>query len=837
MVALSSLAGAGWQFFGNNGLPLAGGKLFTYAAGTTTPLASYTSSSGATPHANPIILDSAGRVPNEVWLTSSASYKFTLKTAANVEIWTKDNVPGILPANTAFTAATIEYDPPFTGALTSDYTISDKLAQTISVKDFGAIGDGTLHPLSEYYATLAAAQAVYPFATSLTNSVDRCAIQLAYLIAFNSNGGIHPDIDLGFGTYVIDADIQGYQYVNLRGRGAGTSNSGPPTNGWLTRGSQTTLVAASGYNGNMILFNANSTRTAQFTGSISGTTLTVTAVASGTIRVGNGIQNAANGITFGTQINHRGTKKVTASIAGVVVTVSAVDYGTLALGDTLFSGNTILGTITAMSPTAPYTGTGGVGTYEVSASQTVASTTITAGATNVYTVNKSQTVGSGTIYTGDSLTDTSISRVCFRGNWTGPGDATNTTGRAIAFDGVYPIQNCYFEECEFHNFTQDAIYGNVVPLPGRFRRLWGRYLGGSVIHFDYNANRGTHSLVFDDIQGDFIGGVSQTVDAAGNALTYQPALIMLDGSLRVAAGQNMAAEDIVFRDLKHEIDSSASSTTAYSPNTVQLHMMERVTVAVENVNTQPSNPLGGGTPVTNAILLLTGTKISFYSLANCRLGSSILVTDYLVDDQVRSITVAKEHRFYSFTRELNDTYMPSSTDPIERTGTVNEGTGARSVFALYQREASGKQSWGDGTASLDTNLYRFTADSLRTDDAFTAERFMQRGGTALVAGDFALAAGWGTSASVVVDANSIDGRWRITVTSNGTGQTANPTITLTFKKSYPIAMFPMVLMGQGGTGTKGRVDAGTPSVASCSFQYVGGTPVAGDTYIFQGFMA
>lgn len=95
MVALSPLAGAGWQFFGNNGLPLAGGKLYTYAAGTTTPLATYTSNSGVTPHANPIILDSAGRVPSEVWLTTSLSYKFTLKTAANVEIWTKDNVPGI----------------------------------------------------------------------------------------------------------------------------------------------------------------------------------------------------------------------------------------------------------------------------------------------------------------------------------------------------------------------------------------------------------------------------------------------------------------------------------------------------------------------------------------------------------------------------------------------------------------------------------------------------------------------------------------------------------------------------------------------------------------------
>jgi hypothetical protein len=98
MVALSPLAGAGWQFFTSNGVPLAGGKLFTYSAGTTTPRATFTSSSGATPHANPIILDSAGRVPSEVWLTASAAYKFTLKTAVDVEIWTKDDIFGIAAA-------------------------------------------------------------------------------------------------------------------------------------------------------------------------------------------------------------------------------------------------------------------------------------------------------------------------------------------------------------------------------------------------------------------------------------------------------------------------------------------------------------------------------------------------------------------------------------------------------------------------------------------------------------------------------------------------------------------------------------------------------------------
>lgn len=96
-VSLSPIAGAGWQFFDNNGNPLSGGKLFTYAAGTTTNQATYTSSSGNTAHTNPIILDSAGRVPgsSEVWLADGQRYKFLLKTSADVQLWSADNVSGI----------------------------------------------------------------------------------------------------------------------------------------------------------------------------------------------------------------------------------------------------------------------------------------------------------------------------------------------------------------------------------------------------------------------------------------------------------------------------------------------------------------------------------------------------------------------------------------------------------------------------------------------------------------------------------------------------------------------------------------------------------------------
>lgn len=92
-VNLSAFGGVGWQFFDNNGVILTGGKIYTYAAGTTTPQATYTSNSGTVAHTNPIILDASGRVPSgEIWLLESSVYKFVLKTSTDVLIATYDNV-------------------------------------------------------------------------------------------------------------------------------------------------------------------------------------------------------------------------------------------------------------------------------------------------------------------------------------------------------------------------------------------------------------------------------------------------------------------------------------------------------------------------------------------------------------------------------------------------------------------------------------------------------------------------------------------------------------------------------------------------------------------------
>ncbi len=221
-VNLSPVAGAAAQFLDNSGNVLTGGKLFTYAAGTTTPQASYTSGAGTTFHSNPIILDAAGRVPagGEIWLTDGLQYKFVLTDANDVLIGTWDNLIGInsnflnyytqeeiqtaTAGQTVFTLSTVTYtpgtnslsvfvdgvnqydgssfayvetnsttvtftaglhvgalvkfttavslssgvnnaslvtyDPPFTGGVAT--TVETKLAESVSVKDFGAIGDG-----------------------------------------------------------------------------------------------------------------------------------------------------------------------------------------------------------------------------------------------------------------------------------------------------------------------------------------------------------------------------------------------------------------------------------------------------------------------------------------------------------------------------------------------------------------------------------------------------------------------------------------------------------------------------------------------------------------------
>jgi hypothetical protein len=124
------------QFFDANGNPLAGGKLYTYAGGTTTLLATYTDSTGTTSNANPIILDSRGEA--NVWLTPGTSYKFKLTDANDVQIWVVDEVSA--PASGVSSLSVVSANG-FAGTVANPTTTP---AITISTTVTGLLkGDGT----------------------------------------------------------------------------------------------------------------------------------------------------------------------------------------------------------------------------------------------------------------------------------------------------------------------------------------------------------------------------------------------------------------------------------------------------------------------------------------------------------------------------------------------------------------------------------------------------------------------------------------------------------------------------------------------------------------------
>ena len=160
-----------------------------------------------------------------------------------------------------------------------------------------------------------------------------------------------------------------------------------------------------------------------FTGSITGTTLTVTVMQSGTIAVGQAIFGqgiAQNSVitALGTGTGGVGTYTVsdsqtvastainsvaspaivTGSISGTTLTVSAVTSGTLKIGQTIEGTGVTDGTII----TAFGTGSGGAGTYTVSASQTVSSTTIYALNWTVLPSNDGAFEGGGTVDISDN---------------------------------------------------------------------------------------------------------------------------------------------------------------------------------------------------------------------------------------------------------------------------------------------------------------------------------------------------------------------------------------------------------------------------------------------------
>lgn len=154
MAVLTPLAKT--QFFTANGEPLVGGKLYTYAAGTTTPQPTYTDSSGATVNSNPVILNARGEA--NVWL-GGLSYKFKLTDANDVELWTVDYISaptsGVSPAlsgnvviDTNSSGPALKITQTGTGPVIRVQDSADPDLTPFVVDANGNVGIGTLAPAS-----------------------------------------------------------------------------------------------------------------------------------------------------------------------------------------------------------------------------------------------------------------------------------------------------------------------------------------------------------------------------------------------------------------------------------------------------------------------------------------------------------------------------------------------------------------------------------------------------------------------------------------------------------------------------------------------------------------
>lgn len=149
---LLSPYGLGQQFFDDNGVPLAGGLIYTYQAGSSTPLATYTTNNGTIPNSNPIVLDAAGRVPTQIWLFTGYSYKFVLKNADDVLIQTLDNIYPILQNSSAvgdtIPAGLISLWSGSTGSVPSGWYLCDGTNGTPDLRNSFIVGAGATYAVN-----------------------------------------------------------------------------------------------------------------------------------------------------------------------------------------------------------------------------------------------------------------------------------------------------------------------------------------------------------------------------------------------------------------------------------------------------------------------------------------------------------------------------------------------------------------------------------------------------------------------------------------------------------------------------------------------------------------
>lgn len=223
------------QYFDDNGLPLAGGNVYTYQAGTTTPQATYTDQSGGTPNTNPIVLDSSGRC--SMWLDPSLSYKFVFKDSAGNPIKTVDNVVGLLTAS-AVTTASIQDGAVTSSKIASGAVNSAALQSDASVDANRPVNTNNIRDSAVTTSKVADGAVTYPKLSGLLAptlqvfSSGSGSYNKTYLLAVSSaNATVGATYTVNSTTYTVSATISSGSVLQV------TGSSAPPSSGTIARAS------------------------------------------------------------------------------------------------------------------------------------------------------------------------------------------------------------------------------------------------------------------------------------------------------------------------------------------------------------------------------------------------------------------------------------------------------------------------------------------------------------------------------------------------------------------------------------------------------------------------
>jgi hypothetical protein len=228
---LLSPYGVGQQFFDDNGVPLAGGLIYTYQGGSSTPLVTYTTSSGTVANPNPIVLDASGRTPQQIWLLTGYSYKFVLQNADAVLIQTLDNIYPILqnaPASApAVPSGCILLWSGSTGSIPATWYLCNGANGTPDLRDRFIVGAGNTYAVN---ATGGSADAIVVSHTHTATVTDPGHIHNIKGTNELPGGGsgFNANIAPNLTTKVTETAVTGISVANATAGVSGTNANLPP---------------------------------------------------------------------------------------------------------------------------------------------------------------------------------------------------------------------------------------------------------------------------------------------------------------------------------------------------------------------------------------------------------------------------------------------------------------------------------------------------------------------------------------------------------------------------------------------------------------------------------